>query len=68
MTLGDFLPLIADNAGLHFTVFDSDGTELITFYASGYEALNDTLKARLINEIVLTDEMKYIKLYLKEAI
>ena len=68
MTLGDFLPLIANNAGLHFTVFDSDGTEVITFYASGYEALSDILKARLIDEIVLTGEMNYIKLYLKEAI
>ena len=66
MTLGQFLPLIASNAGLRFTIFESDGHEVITFYAAGYAAISDELKARELNEIVLTDEgMKYIKLYLK---
>ena len=68
MTLGDFLPLIADNSGLHFTIYESDGTEVITFYAAGYEALSDTLKARELDEIILTEDIRHIKLYLKEAV
>lgn len=69
MTLGDFLPLIAHNPRLTFTIYESDNSEIITFHAAGYQALSAELMTRQIDKITVAEEgPNYLKLYLKEAI
>lgn len=66
MTLTDFLPVIAHNPKLTFTIYESDNSEVITFHAAGYEALSSELMARQIDKITVAEEgTRYLKLYLK---
>lgn len=68
MTLGDLLPLIADNPKLDLKIIDSDNTSIITFNASGYSAISDELNSRELDKVVIAeivhDDVMF-KLYLK---
>ena len=65
MTLAEFLPAVAHNPKLYLQIIDSDNASLITFDATSYSAINDTLSAREIDKITIAEEDDLLKIILK---
>ena len=51
MALSDLLVTLANNQKLYITLTDTEGTELITFNAAGYESVESDLGARVVKKI-----------------
>ena len=54
MILIDLLAALSSNANVNITLMDDNDKVLITFVASGYEAVEDTLGARVVKRIKIT--------------
>ena len=54
MTLSEFLAAL-NNPNAVVTVVDSDNTELVKIYASGYEQLLATLLAREVDKVTIAN-------------
>ena len=54
MTLGDLLSTLTNKNKTQVTVKGSNGVELISFVASGYEALEDSIENSEVNSWMLT--------------
>ena len=62
MTLSDLLVALSGNTDQFITLADGE-TELITFNAAGYEAVENDITARTVDKIVIVDP-KRIKILL----
>ena len=68
MIVKNLLELMAHNPGLQLTIYDNT-VEVITFEASGYEAISDTIGNREISKITIAETgTNHIKIYLKSLI
>lgn len=65
MNLGDLLQKVSMNPELKVRIIDGN-TDIVTFNAAGYPAVNDELKARNVEKIIFAEDMKLIKIYLEE--
>ena len=65
MTLADLLEKTSVNPELKVRIINDDGTDIITFNAAGYSAVNEELNAREVEKIIFADDTKLIKVYLK---
>lgn len=54
MKLSDVLKALAGNASLTVTIVDSDGNNLISFNASGYESVESDLQEHEAKKITIT--------------
>ena len=55
MTLTELLMTIKNDSKLVVTVLESDGTELVKFFASGYAQILSSLLEREIDELIITN-------------
>ena len=62
MTLADLLRKVSMNPELKVRIID-DTTDIVTFNAAGYPAVNEELNARNVDKIIFADDMKLIKIY-----
>lgn len=65
MTLADLLEKTSVNPELKVRIINDDGSDIITFNAAGYSAVNEELNAREVEKIIFADDAKLIKVYLK---
>lgn len=54
MKLSDVLKALAGNASLIITIVDSDGNNLISFNAPGYESVESDLQDHEAKKIIIT--------------
>ena len=64
MKLVDLLQKVSTNPELKIRIIDGN-TDIVTFNAAGYPAVNDELKARDVEKIIFSEDMKLIKVYLE---
>lgn len=58
MTLLETLTALSGNEKLFVTIKDSEGTELVTFNASGYPSIESDLEAKVVNSIEIISQQK----------
>lgn len=58
MTLLDTLTALSGNEKLFVTIKDGEGTELVTFNASGYPSIESDLEASVVDTIEIISQQK----------
>jgi len=58
MTLLETLTALSGNEKLFVTIKDSEGTELVTFNASGYPSIESDLEAKVVDSIEIISQQK----------
>jgi hypothetical protein len=58
MTLLETLTALSGNEKLFVTIKDSEGTELVTFNASGYPSIENDLEAKVVDSIEIISQQK----------
>lgn len=65
MFLSDLLPKLSKNPELKIRIVNDDGTDIVTFNAAGYPAVNDELNAREVDKVLLTEYSNLLKVLLQ---
>lgn len=58
MTLLETLTALSGNEKLFVTIKDSEGTELVTFNASGYPSIESDIEAKVVDSIEIISQQK----------
>lgn len=58
MTLLETLTALSGNEKLFVTIKDSEGTELVTFNASGYPSIESDLESKVVDSIEIISQQK----------
>ena len=58
MTLLETLTALSGNEKLFVTIKDSEGTELVTFNASGYPSIESDLETKVVDSIEIISQQK----------
>ena len=65
MKLSDLLQKVSRNPELKVRIINDDNSDIVTFNAAGYPAVNDELNARDVEKIIFAEDMRLIKVYLE---
>jgi len=58
MTLLETLTALSGNEKLFVTIKDSEGTELVTFNASGYPSIESDIESKVVDSIEIISQQK----------
>jgi hypothetical protein len=65
MKVSDLMPKLVKNEDYVITIADEDNRNIITFNPTGYVGLSAELNDRTVNEILIADTKKVIKITLE---
>ena len=64
MKVSDILPKLVKNEEFQIRISDEDNRSIITFDPAGHVAISDELNNREVEEVIIADGVKIIKIHL----